>query len=536
LARHAREAGLKNSKKPDLRVILMDHYRYRPQRQQGQGDVQLPRVAQALQSKLKDLQDDFAHDTLCLDDDGVQELAGCLVDFADDLHNSIGIWRAYERHNSEFFGSPLPVTATTTTGSGLNLERLRHFLWILYPALIEGLTLSTTHPDLHRVAEASNAFLSNAFQVIPKDSGVESFLQSANEFGWDVKRKLVWLGSRSYMFRMFYSNYMDEHAEGTTDIGHTDDFICQECTRWSGLGVTDILAGVLDIGDDDRRDLRSWYERHAAFFKLLAVNNETLEAINIISDQPYRIRINMEKHPFEAGQLIFGSLVPWRGEWYWSGEQQLFGNASDVDVDELRQNMKRNNSQIVCRYWKDYEVQVCQKAADLHEAMMAYHGKDLVVYPDGLSMAADWQKELRRQWDSKPPHEVKAVMKEHALAKGRPNMSLPKEFVDHRNGLGVFINPDEGKEIMQDFALLISGLQREGEALTEDEEEVIRGFVYSTAISPRFVKRVVGEFGGESVKRAFRLQSGLPSYWLDYLLRSYKGCFFRKRYPTVAVI
>lgn len=91
-----------------------------------------------------------------------------------------------------------------------------------------------------------------------------------NDYGWDVKRKLVWLGSRSYMFRALFRRYMLERCDGQSDIGHTDDFICQECTRWSGLGVIDILAGVLDIDDNDRKDLRSWYERHAAPYMILS--------------------------------------------------------------------------------------------------------------------------------------------------------------------------------------------------------------------------------------------------------------------------
>ena len=50
---------------------------------------------------------------------------------------------------------------------------------------------------------------------------------------------------------------------------------------------------------------------------------------------------------------------------------------------------------------KEYEAQVRQIMSELHEKMMVYHGKDLVVYPNGLSMAADWQKELREQWESR---------------------------------------------------------------------------------------------------------------------------------------
>jgi hypothetical protein len=75
-----------------------------------------------------------------------------------------------------------------------------------------------------------------------------------------------------------------------------------------------------------------------------------------------------------------------------------------------------------------------------------------------------------------------------------------------------------------------------GEGLTEDEEEVIRGFFDSDAVSPRFVKRVLAEYGDESVKTAFLLKGDLPGYWLDYLLRSRKGHFYRKRYPTLSVV
>ena len=485
------------------------------------------------------VQKDFAYDSLGLDHDGLGELAGMLVDFAEDLHNDIGIWAAYERYNIDFFDTALPLiprTSSDTGVTGIHSDRYRHLLWILYPAFIDGLALSPTHRDLQLVADASSAFLRNEFESVPRDSGVQSFLRAPHEYGWDVKRKLIWLGTRSYMFRAFFANYMDAQNEDGGDIGRTDDFICQECTRWSGLGAIDILAGVLELSGDDRKDLRTWYERHAAFYKLLSVNDETLEALNIISDQLYQIRINMQRHPFEPGKLVFGSLVPWRGEWYWSGEQKLWGDASDVDVDDIKQSMKRQNSLIVCRYWKEYEAQVRQRAADLHDAMMAYYGKDLILYPDGLSMAADWQKEFRCHWESKDQQQVKEIIEKHGLKDGRPEMTMPTDLLEHKNGLGVFINPDEGKEIMQDFTSVIAGLRRKGERLAEDEECCLRGFFEADAISPRFVRRVLDEYGSESVKTAFLLRGEQSGCWLDYLLRSHKGQFYRKRYPFVSVI
>jgi hypothetical protein len=517
----------------------MTYSAHRPREHRERGDLHLPKVVRQLRRTISEVQHDFAHDTLRLNSDAMSELAGILVDFAEDLHNSTGMWAAYERYNTEFFGTACPLTSGTNgdnLGMSFHPDRLRHLLWVLYPVLFDGLTLSPMHQDLIRIAEASSHFLSDAFSTIPKDSGVKAFLGAPNENGWDVKRKLVWLGSHSFMFRTLFARYMEEQPSRGSEIAHTDDFVCQECTRWSGLGAIDILAEVLDISDADRKELRSWYERHAAFYKILSVNNQTLKTVNVINDQPYQVEINMKRNPFEPGQLLFGSLVPWRGKWYWSGEQQLLGDASKFDADDLRNKMKRQSPGIVCRYSKEYETQVRQLMSELHEKMMVYHGKDLVVYPDGLSMAADWQKELREQWESRPPEEINEVVARHGLKKGCPEINLPEDLLEEKDGLGVFLNPDEGKEIMSQFTSLVTGLRKKGKDLTAEEQEVIRGFFDSDAISPRFVKRVLEEYGDESAKIAFLLKADVPGYWLNYLLRSRKGHFYRKRYPTLSVV
>ena len=89
---------------------------------------------------------------------------------------------------------------------------------------------------------------------------------------------------------------------------------------------------------------------------------------------------------------------------------------------------------------------------------------------------------------------------------------------------------------MTQFASLVAGLKRKGKTLTEDQERAIRGFFDADAVSPRFVKRVLDEYGDESARTAFFLRGDLPSYWLDYLFRRHKGHFYRKRYPSLSVI
>jgi hypothetical protein len=78
---------------------------------------------------LAEKQDDFAHDTLRLPSKTLGDLAGVLVDFAEDIHAGTGIWAAYERYNTEFFATALPLTSAE--GGDLGTDRFRHFLWVL---------------------------------------------------------------------------------------------------------------------------------------------------------------------------------------------------------------------------------------------------------------------------------------------------------------------------------------------------------------------------------------------------------------------
>ena len=286
----------------------MQYTSYQPEGFRGKSDSRLPQLVKQLGRLLADTQRKLSYEILRLDKEDREELAGVLVDLAVDIHNGIGIWEAYEQYNIEFFGTPLPLTSNEQP-QGIDVNRIQHLLWIIYPVMIPDFLLAPNHTDLRRGPLAVWHFLKDKIPFLPQDCGVKVFLGSANDYGWDVKRKLVWLATNSYMFRLVYGNYIFDQNGGKLDIWHTDDFVCQECTSWSGLGAIDILARVLAITDDERKELRSWYERLAAPYLLKRVSNETIEALNVINETKYRIRLNVDRQPFKEGQLVFGSLT-----------------------------------------------------------------------------------------------------------------------------------------------------------------------------------------------------------------------------------
>lgn len=421
----------------------MNFQSHRPQGYAQEGDRYLPQLAKDLKGLLIKTEGSLSSKMLCLPNENLEELAGVLVEFAEDVHNSIGIWDSLERYNHEFFGTPLPLVLEPGDDMGqtaLNGHRIRHLLWVLYSELNPELIVSPTHRDLNLLVTIVSDFLVERFAKIPRGSVAKVFLEQPNQFGWDVKRKLVWLGRHSYLFRNSFRNYIEEHG-GKPEVSVIDDFICQQTTNWSGLGVIDILASILNISQEQRSTLRSWYERHMAYYRVLAIKGPRMEVLNEIDDKPYTVRMGDGTNPFKIGETVFGSLVPWNEEWYWSGEQSRFGNVTGEKLHQLRDSFLRRSPEIAYRYCDQLAEKAKESVDRLHQEFVKYHGDDLVIYPDGLSMAADLQKERRLQWESQPAEVVAKVAEEYKLPHPWPSMSFPHELMENKNGVGVYYDP-----------------------------------------------------------------------------------------------
>ncbi|MEW6379157.1 MAG: DUF3843 family protein [bacterium] len=478
---------------------------------------------------LKKAQSSFAYDNLYLRDSQIRELAGVLVEFAEDIHNDIGIWKGYEHYNREFFHTPLPITLRP----GVKLEekellkhRIHHLIWVWYSILWTGFIFEPEHKDLTLLAGMADDFLEERFTTIPRSSGVKEFLSRPNEYGWDVKKKLIWLGQHSYLFRHSFQNYALEEYAGQVSIPIIDDFVCQENTIWSGLGVIDILAATLDITQKQKSQVRSWYERHLAYYRVLTVKGPGAEVMNLINDKPYTVMVG-EPNPFKAGQFIFGSLVPWDKEWYWSGEQKAFPEMPEKLIQEAKDQFFRELSAVSYRYCEDRAQRAREMVSAYYRKFVKYNGDDLVIYPDGASLSADWKKKFPLIYSPDlPARELEKIK--------MPEIPLSPELEQCTDGIGVYFNPDEGEEIMTGFDDIVSGFEKKGIDLSEDEEEGIIGFMRSDSISPGFVKKMVEKYGDESIASVFYMDRLQHEYYLDYLLRRYKGHFYRNRYPSVS--
>ena len=83
----------------------------RPPVTAGRLDQRLAGLARALRGVVAETQETFIYPAWQLDNDALDELAVVLVEFAEDIHAGIGLWQALENYQSEFFGTPLPLSS-----------------------------------------------------------------------------------------------------------------------------------------------------------------------------------------------------------------------------------------------------------------------------------------------------------------------------------------------------------------------------------------------------------------------------------------
>ena len=479
----------------------------------------------------------YSHDTIKLDKKQRQILSTLIIEFAEDLHCEIGLWNSVEYYNKHLFNTPLPlfVNSENEIKQVFDVSRIKCFIHTIFFEFKPDLVLAPNHNDLNLLAKNVSAFLSEKFQNVPKISSIKEYLAQTNDLGWDFKRKLVWIGINSYLFRLSCYRYIAENNNGKMEIASIDDFVCQENTIWSGLGVIDILAKTLDLPEKINNDVRSWYERYISYYRVVSSTANTLTLENLINETRYKVRLDTGQNDvFKAGNIIFGGIVPYGDYWYWSGVQSDCGKLDKNVIDKLKKDFIRKASRIIYRYDKQLLNKAKESVKQHYKDFIAFFGSELITFKDGLSMAAALQKKDRQKYESLSGNELKIHMKKHGLKNPFPRMHLPDELLNSEDGIGVYFNPDEGIEIMRGFDDIINGLKKEGKDLTYNESEAIRNFITSDAISPKFVRTMIDKYGFKSIKVSFLINSEMRI--VDYLLHKYKGQYFRNKYPEITLI
>jgi len=507
---------------------------FRPKDFTGRGDKYLYPLTVELAEEIIKLEKKYNFETLKLDENLNFPMANLLIELAEDLHNDIGLWKSIEHYNNQMFNTPLPlfVPENTVIKDCFDKNRIKSFIYNIFAEFDDEILFSPQHKDLEILADGVSSFLTLKFKAVPKESGVKLFLNAPIEYGWDFKRKLVWMGLNSYLFRYSCYRYANEKNKGKIEIEIVDDFICQENTIWSSLGVIDILAKALELPAKTQADVRSWYERLVAYYRVVSFKNDILELENLINNQTYLVQSDAHDS-FRNEEVVFGGIVPYGDYYYWSGVQRKIGILNNNEITSLKNDFVRKSTRIVYRYDKKLLERAYELTKEMYDEFTSYFKDDLVVFKDGKSAEIALQQKDKQKYDNLFTMEMKMEMRKNKTNKPFNKIKLSRDIINCREGVGIFFNPDEGMEIMLYFDDLKAGFMKKGLNLTDNERETIQNFIYSKAISPNFVNKMIADHSDKSIAASFNINFDINC--TNYLLHKYKGHFYRNKYPEISL-
>ncbi len=119
---------------------------------------------------------------------------------------------------------------------------------------------------------------------------------------------------------------------------------------------------------------------------------------------------------------------------------------------------------LVAAYWKVLEHHC---GLIVSKALLPKLKKNVVVYPDGHSMINDMQKQYLFQIESKLKNSELNSMDIQKYEMPDLTKSFPPELIASDNGVCVYFNPDEGREIMQEFYDILNGFKKGKKASTD---------------------------------------------------------------------
>lgn len=487
----------------------MNLRKHRPSGFRGKGDRAVLNLHKEMSRFLLRLKGQLNANLLNVSSEDLNTLSAALVEFAEDLYNNIGLWESLENYNLQQFGTPLPIVLAQgkhIIDEPFDPFRIKYFLWNFLPELssLKQQHITPFDADLDKISLQVAEFFDENFLKIPRGSGITKFLNQPNKFISQIKKKLIWIATDAYLFRTHLVHYLEKEELKPLPAA-IDDYACQVCTTWSGLGAINILALVLNLPEEEKKDIINWYKRDLAIFEVKELKGRTSQLLNQVNGRSCWVVEENTRATYKVGDLVMGSLYQYKNEWYWSGAKAAIPAMLSSKVDEILQEIKSQASYI----YGDLENKLQERYSYMMEKM---NGIDLHYFDDGRALKL-FIKKL---------HEDPIAVEKEVLT----HVDIPR----NKNGVALFLSKDDTPKIFADYNDLSKALKKEGNHLDEVDKKSLRDLLMSKNVNPKFVKRLAQEYGTASIFQYYFGKKEVEHFALDYLLRKYKGQYFRERF------
>ena len=482
----------------------------------------------------------FVHQTLVLKSDEAMKLAWRIAGYLEDVVNQVGIFKALTTKNREIFGTPIPLFVREPkyfSPDTVSKQAVTYLVWDFFTETRENLILSPTHDDLQTISGEIYGYLKKQIKNTPRGSKLKNFITlSGNKDGGFVKRRLVWFGMASYLFRFSASNYLDDKEK---NISTVEDFLMQNTTKLSGFTPLDIFVELVDLDEESKKELQKWEEPYMALYYVEDQTGDYWIVKNLINKKDYKVWKDYgapgRVDPIKKGIYCLGGIVPWQKEWRWSGEQVIYTSLAPESITEIINVLKNESPKMIYRYCEEARKKAFEYAKDEYDFFISHFKTNPVTFDSGYTMK-DHLKQYYEAFNKlkleKMPKEEK---KKFNLGDGAPPLDLPEPLLEYTD-TAIFYVVDKGMNFLTSFREFLNTLDKKGEDMTKDDEEVIYGYVMESGIPHQLFQHLKKDYSFESVRCAFRVKEWNEEIDLEFLLRRYKGRQYKEKFPDIKIV
>lgn len=481
----------------------------------------------------------FVDQTLVLNSDDAMNLVWRIAGYLEDVVNQIGIFKAVTAKNQEIFGTPIPLFVRDTEHFSpdiVNKQATAYLVWDFFTETREDLIFSPTHDDLQTIAGEIYGYIKKQVKNVPRSSKLKNFITlTGKKDGGFIKRRLIWLGLDSYLFRFAAINYMTGEEKRISTV---EDFLMQMNTKLSGFTPLDIFVRMVDLEQESKEELQKWEEPYIALYYVEDETREYWTVKNMVNKEDYRVwkdyGTSETADPIKKGIFCLGGIVPWQKEWRWSGEQAILHSLDSDKITEIINILKINSPHMIYRYCKKLRKKACEQAKAEYEFFISHFKTNLITFNSGFTMRECLKKYYQAFNKLKLEKMSEEEKKKYNLKDGIPPMDWP-EFLLESADTATFYVAGKGMDFLTGFQGFLKALDKKGLNLTEDDQEAIYGYVTDTVIPYQLFHHLKKDYSFESVKCAFLIEEWNEKVDLEFLLRCYKGKQYKKKSPNITL-
>lgn len=465
------------------------------------------------------------------------ELAVVLVSWFEDYANEIGLWQAFVRKNKELYGYELPFFKFGDYDpEDMNPADIAYLAWH-YCCKTAHKLIGPDSPGLPEIAYELLEIFDAALEVAPGTDFYDQYLDIPDDiYFFKLKSKLYWMAFQNYLtgpeFHRDMSKQVEQLSErdsallaGFEDPGKLiytmqDDYLYKKNTSWAALNTPAWLAETARCSQGLRDDIRGLHRRIVGEFVYEGDEGPHYLFRHIYTKRLFQVQQeSVTMKGIKAGELVFTTIVEWRGSWWVTGTLASFGDAATAN----RNTKKPYDPALVPFYaWTEREQQEIRDiAADLEAAYLRFFGDRLVFF----KTEGDLRAALEQSNDFY--NRIKAGDK--TVAAQPPGTRLAVAPGDLPRGMGwvAFFEPGEGVAVSPLVSRIVHLLTRPDAG---DEDMAALFFASLQNCSPALIRYLTDKYGTHNLRFPVKTDTPLLPY-LDFLMRFYNPGAFDEVLP-----